>query len=308
MSRKVSVDVPLYIKAGYELWGASIEGISVVFASIKDESVDIRVHQNAYKRLSEITSCEIVLVFEKLDSRSANSLIKKQVAFVLKDKQIYMPFALMQIQTQNSQNIPIKPAFLSSDADMILIGYLDDKISDGMIIKGIAQIINRELRATSQALKLLESLGYVHIDVQGRCKYMYFISKKEIYDRLKMESKSPIKYTFFTKNFPTKTVYSGYTALSNYSTLIDSQTQTLAISHKMITAKELESLQCDEDEALQIVEVWDRDPSIFSHDETINPMYVVRFFYKDDDERVQEAIENIEIKIIKKLEDKDERD
>lgn len=52
------------MKAGYELWGAKTQGISLVFARVKDTSADIRVHQNAIKRLAEITSCDAVLVFE----------------------------------------------------------------------------------------------------------------------------------------------------------------------------------------------------------------------------------------------------
>lgn len=306
-SKKIDVNVPLYMKAGYELWSAKTQGISLVFARVKDTSVDIRVHQNAIKRLAEITSCDAVLVFEKLDARSADSLIKKHIAFVVKDKQIYMPFALLQIQTQNFKKTPMRELSLNSDADMILIGYLDNTISNGLMIKEIAQLIGRELRATSSALKDLENLGYLQIEVKGRSKYVYFISRMEVYERLKEEAKSPIKYTFFTKNFAIKAVLSGDTALSNYSSLVEEKIKTVAISHKQLRSQQLEALQCDEDEATHKIEVWDRDPSVFSHDNTINSLYVWRFFHNDDDERVQEAIELIETKIIDKLKDRDER-
>ncbi|MBU1658903.1 hypothetical protein KKG72_07625 [bacterium] len=308
VSKKVDVNVPLYMKAGYELWGAQIQGISVVFARVKDTNTDIRVHQNAIKRLAEITSCNAVLVFEKLDARSVDSLIKKHSAFVIKDKQIYMPFALLQIQTQNFKKVPKREVPLNSDADMILIGYLDNKIGNGLMIKEIAQVIDRELRASSQALKILENLGYLQIEVKGRSRYIYFISQTEVYERLKEDAKSPIKYTFFAKNFANKIVYSGYTALSKYSTLVEEKIKTVAISHKQLTAQQLEALQCDEDEATLKIEVWNRDPSVFSHDNTISPLYVLRFFQNDEDERVQEAIEHIEAKIVEKLKGKDERD
>jgi DNA-binding transcriptional ArsR family regulator len=197
----ITVNVPLYLKSGYELWGAKIQDICVVFASAKDETIDIRVHQNAIKRLDELTSCHTVLVFDKLDSRSIVSLIKKHIPFVIKDKQIYMPFALLQIQTQNKKNTPLREVALTSDADMILIGYLDNQIHSGMMIKEIAQAISRELRATSQALKVLEALGYVQIEVNGRSRYIHFISPIEVYERLKEVAKSPVKYSFFAKDF-----------------------------------------------------------------------------------------------------------
>jgi len=304
----ITVNVPLYLKAGYELWSAKIQDVCVVFASVKDETIDIRVHQNAIKRLDELTSCHTVLVFDKLDSRSIESLIKKHIPFVIKDKQIYMPFALMQIQTQNKKKTPLREVSLTSDADMILIGYLDNQIHSSMMIKEIAQVIGRELRATSQALNVLEALGYVQIEASGRSRYIHFISPIEVYDRLKEVAKSPVKYSFFAKGFMGEKVYSGFTALSHYSTLVEEKIKTVAISHKQLTSKQLEALECDEDEAEYKIEVWDREPSVFAHKDKINPLYVIRFFKNDEDERVQEAVEHLETKIVEKLRDMNERD
>ncbi|MFV0482072.1 MAG: hypothetical protein ACK5LP_08815 [Campylobacteraceae bacterium] len=305
--KKISTNVPLYIKAGYELWGAAIENMNIVFASVKDESVDIRIHQNAITRLSDITSCYAILVFEKLNARSADSLMKKHISFVVKDKQIYMPFALLQIQTHNLRKIPTREA-LSPDADTILIGYLNNKINNNMMIKEIAQVTCREIRASSQALRHLEALRYVQIEVRAQSKYVYFISELKAYERLKIEGKSPVKYTFFTKYFIKEAIYSGYTALSNYSTLIDKSIKTVAISHKMIKLLELNTLQCEEDEAMYKIEVWDRDPSIFAINSTINPLYVLRFFQNDEDESVQEALNKIEREMIKEFKEKDKAD
>jgi hypothetical protein len=303
----ITVNVPLYLKSGYELWGAKIQDICVVFANVKDETIDIRVHQNAIKRLGELTSCHTVLVFDKLDSRSIESLIKKHIPFVIKDKQIYMPFALLQIQTQNKKNTPLREVSLTIDADVILVGYLDNQINSGMMIKDIAGVINRELRATSQALNVLEALRYIQIEAQGRSRYIHFISPMEVYERLEEEAKLPVKYNFFAKGYIGEKLYSGFTALSNYSTLVEEKIKTVAISHKQLTSEQLEALECDEDEAEYKIEVWDREPSIFAHNDTINPLYVIRFFKNDEDERVQEAIEQIETKIIERLKERNER-
>jgi DNA-binding transcriptional ArsR family regulator len=304
----ITVNVPLYLKSVYELWGAKIQDLSLVFASVKDETIDIRVHQNAIKRLGELTSCHTVLVFDKLDSRSIKSLIKKHIPFVIQDKQIYMPFALLQIQTQSMKKASSREASLTSDADVILVGYLDNQINSEMMIKEVAQAIGRELRATSQALKVLEALGYVQIEAKGRSRYIHFISPMEVYERLKEEAKLPVKYNFFAKGYIGEKVYSGFTALSHYSTLVEEKIKTIAISHKQFTSEQLEALECDEDEAEYKIEVWDREPSIFAHNDMINPWYVLRFFKNDEDERVQEAVEQLDTKIIKKLRDRDERD
>lgn len=304
----ITVNVPLYLKSGYELWGAKIQDICVVFANVKDETIDIRVHQNAIKRLDELTSCHTVLVFDKLDSRSIEGLIKKHIPFIIKDKQIYMPFALLQIQTQSKKKALLRNVSLTSDADMILVGYLDNQINSGMMIKEIAGVVNRELRATSQALKVLEALGYAQIEAQGRSRYIHFISPVEVYERLKEEAKLPVKYSFFAKGYIGEKVYSGFTALSHYSTLVEQKIKTVAISHKELTSQQLEALECDEDEAKYKIEVWDREPSVFTHNDTINSLYVLRFFKNNEDERVQEAVEQLETKMIERLKERNERD
>jgi hypothetical protein len=80
------------------------------------------------------------------------------------------------------------------------------------------------------------------------------------------------------------------------------------ISHKKLSLQQLGALECYEDEAQYKIEVWDREPSVFAHKDTINPLYVIRIFKNDEDERVQEAVEKLETKIVDKLRDMNERD
>ncbi len=307
-SKELNFNIPLYIKVGYELWSAKLEEVDVLFVKVKEQNSDIRLHQNVVKKLEELYSSKIILVFEKLDTRSANSFIKKNISFIIKDKQIYMPFALIQVQTNNQKNIRVKSTHLSTDADVILVAYLNNMISSNMIIKDISNVINRALRETSQALNVLESLEYLKIETQGRNKQIEFISQSEVYERLKDESISLVKYIFFSKETLENSIYSGFTALSKYSSIIDEKIETLAIHEKKINKKDLELLKCDEEDAKYKIEVWNRDPFILSLNKTINPIYILRLLNSVDDERTQDAVKQIEENIIKKFKDINERD
>lgn len=298
---------PIYIKASYDLWYSSIAGFNVLFARVKDSNIGMTVHYNAIKKMENICNSQVVLIFDILDSRNINRLIEKQISFIVKDKQIYMPFALMQLQTNKPLTTLLKkPQNLTPDADLILIGYLDGKINSSMIIKDIAIIINREVRATSIALQVLESLEYLYVEKQGRKKIVYFNSKDEIYEKLKLHGKSPIKYTFFTNSdvFKEKNIESGYGAISKFSMLVDNQLPVVAIGAKEFSIIENKIIKCEEENATCKVEVWDRDPSIFSIDGVINPIYIMRLFKYEDDERVEYALEEIEKKLLEKLGDK----
>ena len=300
--KEIHIKMPLYIKAAYELWNTEIAGFGVLFLKIKDPQVDMRIHQNAVKKITELCSCRAVLVFEKLDGRNTNSLIKKHIPFIIENKQIYMPFALVQMQTQHIKVNQKEYNELTVDADIILIGYLDNNISNGMIIKEISQIINRDIRSVSNALDILESFNFVNIEKVGRTKQVYFIPKLEVYERLKENSKSPIKYTFYTKDIlDGETIFSGYSALSKYTSLIDESVKTIALSQKTLKNINLQELECDKDIAKYKIEVWDREPSLFSYYNSINPLYLLRILRNIVDERTQYALEEVEENILIKI-------
>ena len=300
--KEIHIKMPLYIKAAYELWNTEIAGFGVLFLKIKDSQLDMRIHQNAFKKIEELCPCKAVLVFEKLDGRNANSLIKKHIPFVIENKQIYMPFALVQMQTQNIKVNQKIYSELTTDADIILIGYLDNKISNAMMIKEISEITNRDIRSVSNALDILESFNFVNVEKIGRSKQVYFIPKLEAYERLKENSKSPVKYTFYTQDIlDNKSVFSGYSALSKYSSLIDESVKTIAISQKTLKNMNIQELEYDKDIANYRIEVWDREPSLFSYNNAINSLYLLRILKNTNDERTNYALEEIEKNILVKI-------
>lgn len=293
---KTTVSFALYLRSSYDFFGANIEHMNVMFAYAKDNNIDLRRHIKSYQNIKDRCSMPVVLIFDYLDSRQINSLIQKHIAFILKEKYIYLPFALMQIATSSEKlELPTKKEHISPDADLILIAYLEKHLDNQMQIKNIASVIDREHRATSVALKLLDTLGYLKIVKHGRSKIVQFHDRFEVYERLHKEGTSPVKHSFFTSSqiFGNKAVKSGYTALQQYSRLMDATTPTVAISAK---AKNLiKGLKvCEEDEAIYKVEVWNRDPHTFSKEGTVNPLYLIRQFKDVDDERTEYAIEALE--------------
>lgn len=290
--------LPLYITSSYEFWNTEIEEINILFLKIKEHNVDMRIHQNAREKIEQLCQCNTVLVFDNLDFKNINSLIKKNIPFIVSNKQIFLPFILLQIETKKTKKILKTYQNLSLDADTILVGYLDGKINSGMIISEIAQLIKKDLRATSKALDILEGLKYINIEKVGRNKKIFFESQEDIFNKLNMEHISSIEYIFYTNELFTENyTYSGYTALSNYSNLVDNTIETIAIFNKYLNLKDISLFECEQDSAKYKVEVWIKDPSIFSHNKNINMIYLLRHIKNVDDERTKYALEDIDKKI-----------
>ncbi|ARU48159.1 hypothetical protein [Sulfurospirillum diekertiae] len=291
--KELHIAIPLYIKSAYELYNTSIDGFGVLFAKVKENSFDVRMHYNAVKKLETLCPCRVVLVFEKLKPTVQKSLMSKQVPFIVVDSQIFMPFAFTQVQTPS-----VSPAKqyqkLSPNADLILIGYLDEQIQNGMMIKEVACLIQTELRATSIGLDILASLGYLHIEKEGVSKKVYFISRAEVYEKLEKEAVSPLKYVVYSKVLPHLEIFfSGYSALAHYSSLMDDSLKTIAVAPLPNKSTQLDEIACDRDDAQYMIEVWDRNPAIFSKNQAIHPLYLLRYFRHNEDERTQEALKNI---------------
>lgn len=217
----------------------------------------------------------------------------RQVPFIVVDSQISMPFAFTQLLS-SSVSLARQCQKLSPKADLILIGYLDEQIQNGMMIKEVACLIQTELRATSIGLNILESLGYLHIEKEGVSKKVYFISRAEVYEKLEKEALTPLKYVVYSKMLPHLDIcFSGYSALAQYSSLMDDSLKTIAVAPLPNKNTQLDEIACVRDDAQYMIEVWDRNPAIFSKNQAIHPLYLLRYFRHNEDERTQEALKSI---------------
>ena len=98
-----------------------------------------------------------------------------------------------------------------------------------------------------------------------------------------------------------ETIFSGYSALAKYTSLIDESVKTIALSQKELKNMNVQELECDKDIVNYKIEVWDREPSLFSYNNSINPLYLLRILKNIEDERTQYALEEIEKNILIKI-------
>ena len=291
----MKLTLPLHIKLRYELYNATLAQQKVLFA--KGEESDIRNYYKIVSTLETLSDLPVILVFDHLKSQDRERLIKKHIAFVVVEQYIYMPFALMQIDTKKTTQTLKKVKELSPLADALLFGYLVEKIKSNLMISEVSTLVNQGIREVSNALTLLEQHGFLRVEKRGRKKIVSFEYSEEILNYFITKQRSPIKATFFTNSLiKDELIYSSFSALALHSTLVDNGIKTIAISAK--NKKLLDSLEeCFEEDATYKVEIWDRDPSLFSTKNSINPLYLLRLFKENEDERIAYAVDEIREKI-----------
>src|SRR5699024_4116159 len=86
--------MPNFISTRYTLQGASLDGQKVVFLFPKTELEQIEALKKHLERVHESEKLPVVLVLDRITSRQKEYLLREKIPFVVKEKQIYLPFKI----------------------------------------------------------------------------------------------------------------------------------------------------------------------------------------------------------------------
>ena len=90
--------LPNFISTRYTLKGASLDGQKVVFLFPKTELEQIEALKKHLERVHESEKLPVVLVLDQITSRQKEYLLREKIPFVVKEKQIYLPFMAVYLQ------------------------------------------------------------------------------------------------------------------------------------------------------------------------------------------------------------------
>ncbi len=184
---------------------------------------------------------------------------------------------------------------LDNISKLLLVAYLSGHIKSMTTGAEIAKILDKQPIVISKALHVLEGLEYISFKKSGRQKLVSFIDKLQIWQRAKYELYTPIKKRVFTDSKIDKKLFvnSGITALSKLTNLAKEPIETLAIYKREFNAIKDKLHLIDTEEAHLKIEVWDIDPKLLSVDGRVNPLYLIINFMKEEDERINIALEEL---------------
>ena len=164
-----------------------------------------------------------------------------------------------------------------------------------MYISEAAKILPFTAMTLTRAVKQLESTGMFITSKDGVNKIIE--SKYERIDLFKNGKKyllNPvIKSGYIDKEDITDDmVYASETALSEKTMLNPSKVVTYAIEGKKFDKKMLIDELIDPQKQVKL-ELWAYNPKLFSNDKTVDNLSLILSFEKNNDERIEEAIDEI---------------
>ena len=299
---KTEIDVtglPIYMK-GYVYEPIVLYGKKIVF--MRPNRLDINAYKSHSRIISKKFGCETVLVLSKSKEGQRNNLINNGIMFAEENKFLFMPYLGLDFN-DSKKDYEINDTELTYNDFLVslVFVYKNNYIFSS---KDIIDVIKTNKMTVLRAICKLESLKLIEkITYSKEYKYRLIVDKKTYIDSILKIMKSPIRETRIINSeyLPTTAVFSGISALSKKTMLLDDVIETYAIYKKEYDNIKEKTLDYFDGAIIEKgfvkLEIWNYNPNIFSKNGCAELISVIRTI-DENDERVLGAIEDLKEELL----------
>lgn len=222
--------LPSLLRDSYQFKLLSIAGVQFLCAQPKEKInlVSLRKHR---RKLEETTNLICAFLLETISAYSKRKLIQEGIPFILKNKELYLPF-LGIVLTGGSQKDRVPPVQFSFITQKLLLMALYQDITVCSVTE-YAGLLGVSKMSVTRSFDELDSLRLGLIK-NGGTSGRYFIwdkSKKELWNVIRPFLRNPVKTEYLLDCLPACPLpKSGMSAVSRFLALADTACPTFAMS------------------------------------------------------------------------------
>lgn len=284
---------PLVLRTNYDCFTMKIEGQECILAVLNGE-INLSTLRKQYKRISQITGKYCVLYFKKLNYYSRDKMLEEGIPFIWEERQVYMPFLGLLLQKNETRDL--KPCTrISFLTQKLLLTAIYDEWDDVSVTKAAERLSVSKMSVT-RVFDEIESLDIPVLKRSGRSRrYARIGNKKEIWEIIEVFLRSPLLREYHLENeFPEKLMKSGISALAEMSMLGDNSYPVYGITKYDVRKKRIEREQEVPRGELPGCIIQELGYCIpFKDGEVIDPLTVYLLLKKEEDPRVEIALEEM---------------
>jgi len=289
--------LPYYLVDRYEFKKAMIDSVPCLFMKPIGEFETLPAVKKHISRVCEAEPLPVVLDLDAMTARRRKSLIESRIPFVVPSCHIYLPFLGIAL-TERYTSIKTASETLMPSSQLLLFHYLyqpEAELSAGET----AEVFGISAMQVTRAIKQLSALGLVQTRKEGVRTIMLSNERRhDLFNRAKPHLLNPVRKRLYVEyeDLPKGLPISGYSALSEMTMLGSPTMRTFAFYGK---ADELTGTDTLVDNTAQAeVEFWCYYPALLSkHPGVVDTLSLIVSLPRDDDPRVEEAIEELLIKV-----------
>lgn len=288
--------LPLYLQSIYNFQIGRMISREVVFAISTDEksfTADQLKKQSSF--IGEALNLPVVFIFKDIPAYFRKRLIEKLIAFIIPQKQMYIPFLFMDLKEYKQRQNRNLPKLFPAAQCLFFYCLLNDT-SQLMNFEKLASAIGYgKMTITRATITLLDfGLG----SVKGKKNKSLVIERNSrTWEKAVPYIINPVEKQIELCLCETtgKFFYSGDMALSHYTNLIGSDRQVLAFSkteYDTLVKKCKPDIHGENNKSVQ-VQSWKYSPAILARGEYVDPLSVYSIFKDLKDERIQSELNNL---------------
>lgn len=293
---------PIYLREAFNFYRGKFLDNNVILIEPKDEHITLPTLEKRIETIKKDTDDNIAVLYNSLSDYQRKKLINKKIAFIVLNKQMYLPFIALDLYESSKRKKSKKNIKFSTSAQVVYLYLLYN--NQDITIDELSKIIGRTKMTASRALDELYVTKLVTYTVKGKT------GRKRYYERIDDPQYFKIGYQYLKSPVLNKigiynhvnipgTFKAGLSALSDKSMINKPKYETWAIGKTMKNnmgtslSFSIDSNEKFDKEPVMQIEVWAYDPGILSRTESVDIVSLKLSLANEKNERIQIEIDNL---------------
>ena len=283
--------MPYYIQDRFTIEKVALGNIATLFIYPRTELDHTAALQKHIARIQKAESIPVVIVLLSMSRYRRDAFVEARIPFVVPDKQLYLPFMGTYMQERlDSEEVKLEK--FQPAAQVLFFYYLYQGQKD-MYMTNAVKDLGYSAMTISRAAKQLVQTGFFTESKNGVQKVLTgSVQGRELFNSVRPALTNPVRRRTSVKKVDLNDAYilAGDSAIAKQTMLNDSMFCCYAVVGKQNLRELPYAMDANTD---VVVEVWKYDPTLLSKDGMVDPLSLVMSFEDEEDERVQDAIEEL---------------
>lgn len=283
--------MPYYIQDRFTIEKVALGNIATLFIYPRTELDHTAALQKHIARIQKAESIPVVIVLLSMSRYRRDAFVEARIPFVVPDKQLYLPFMGTYMQERlDSEEVKLEK--FQPAAQVLFFYYLYQGQKD-MYMTNAVKDLGYSAMTISRAAKQLVQTGFFIESKNGVQKVLTgSVQGRELFNSVRPALTNPVRRRTSVKKVDLNDAYilAGDSAIAKQTMLNDSMFCCYAVVGKQNLRELPYAMDANTD---VVVEVWKYDPTLLSKDGMVDPLSLVMSFEDEEDERVQDAIEEL---------------
>ena len=283
--------MPYYIQDRFNIERVFIGNMATLFVYPKTELDHMTALQKHIARIQKAENLPVVIVFPAISRYRRDAFVEAKIPFVVPEKQLYLPFIGTYMQERFDREEVKLEKF--QPATQVLFFYYLYQGEKNMYMSKAVKNLGYSAMTISRAAKQLVQTGFFTESKEGVQKILTgTIQGRDLFYCVRPALINPVRRRISVKKTDLDDEYllAGDSAIAKQTMLSDTMFCCYAVTGKQKLDELPYAMDANTD---VVVELWKYDPALLSKDGMVDPLSLSMSFEEEEDERVQEAIDEL---------------